>query len=189
MKLNLGSGGKPVSGYMNVDENPRAPAVDVICDLHRYPGKKTVTEIWSPQETEMLVPTMARRIRDTLSYNSWYHAVKALSIKGLQVNKLNVVEVGCGTGTASLTFGLLGASVTLIDLNERALERTKRIYDRFRCPARFIRTDCLEPPPEGMEGAFDLALSSGLAEHFTGVYRQRCTETITERCLNRAAWQ
>jgi predicted SAM-dependent methyltransferase len=37
MKLNLGSGGKPLSGYMNVDKNPKAPAVDVICDLDRYP--------------------------------------------------------------------------------------------------------------------------------------------------------
>jgi hypothetical protein len=27
MKLNLGSGGKPLSGYMNVDKNPRAPVV------------------------------------------------------------------------------------------------------------------------------------------------------------------
>ena len=176
MKLNLGSGGKPLSGYLNFIKNTRDPAVDVICDMDRYPGNKTVAEIWNPQETEMPAPAMARRIRDTLSYNSWYHAVKALSIKGLPVSKLNIVEVGCGTGTGSLTFGLLGASVTLIDSNERVLDQTKKIYERFRCPARFIRTDCLDPLPEGTEGAFDLALSSGLAEHFTGGYRQRCID-------------
>ena len=139
-------------------------------------GNRTNAEIWNPQETEMSAPAIARRIRDTLSYNAWYHAVKALSVRGLPVRKLKIVEVGCGTGTLSLSFGLLGASITLIDSNDRVLEQTKKIYDRFRCPARFIRADCLEAPPEGAEGAFDLALSSGLAEHFTGVYRQRCID-------------
>jgi len=37
VKLNLGSGGQPVAGYLNVDVNPRAPGVDLVHDLNTYP--------------------------------------------------------------------------------------------------------------------------------------------------------
>lgn len=37
LKLNLGSGGKPLKGYINVDVSPKAPEVDVVHDLNKYP--------------------------------------------------------------------------------------------------------------------------------------------------------
>ncbi len=37
MKINLGSGGRPRAGYVNVDSNPRATGVDRIWDLDSYP--------------------------------------------------------------------------------------------------------------------------------------------------------
>jgi predicted SAM-dependent methyltransferase len=37
MKLNLGSGGKPLKGYVNVDSSSRAPGVDKIVDLDTMP--------------------------------------------------------------------------------------------------------------------------------------------------------
>ena len=37
MKLNLGSGGEPREGYLNIDKNPCAPSVDVVHDLDQYP--------------------------------------------------------------------------------------------------------------------------------------------------------
>jgi len=37
MKLNLGSGGRPCEGYVNVDKNARSPKVDVVYDLDQYP--------------------------------------------------------------------------------------------------------------------------------------------------------
>ena len=37
INLNLGSGGEPREGYLNVDKNPRAPQVDVVHDLDQYP--------------------------------------------------------------------------------------------------------------------------------------------------------
>jgi len=87
---------------------------------------------------------------------------------------LKVVEVGCGTGTVALTFGLLGASVTLIDFNEDVLKQTRKIYGSYGCPARFINADCLENAPDDLRGAFDIVISVGLAEHFTGEARKLC---------------
>ena len=37
VKLNLGSGGEPREGYVNIDKNPCALRVDVVHDLDRYP--------------------------------------------------------------------------------------------------------------------------------------------------------
>ena len=37
MKLNLGSGGEPREGYLNIDKNPCAPRVGVVHDLDQYP--------------------------------------------------------------------------------------------------------------------------------------------------------
>lgn len=37
IKLNLGSGGKPLEGYINVDSNTKAPKVDVVHNLDIYP--------------------------------------------------------------------------------------------------------------------------------------------------------
>ena len=36
-KLNLGSGGKPLDGFINVDVSPKAPGVDIVHDLDTMP--------------------------------------------------------------------------------------------------------------------------------------------------------
>jgi SAM-dependent methyltransferase len=100
--------------------------------------------------------------------------MKMLAEHNRPLHGLRVAEVGCGTGTFSLTLGLLGASVTLIDYNEKALERAKHIYRMFNCPAQFVLADCLQAVPTQLNGAFDLAVSGGLAEHFVGAKRSAC---------------
>ena len=48
MRLNLGSGGRPLPGFANADKNRRAPNVDIVCDLDCYPwpfGDESVDEI------------------------------------------------------------------------------------------------------------------------------------------------
>jgi len=37
VKLNLGSGGRPIKGYVNIDMNPKAPMVDIIHNLDSMP--------------------------------------------------------------------------------------------------------------------------------------------------------
>ena len=58
MKLNLGSGGRPLENYTNVDINPRAPKVDVVYNLDDYPWPfkgETVDEVIMNQCLEHLV--------------------------------------------------------------------------------------------------------------------------------------
>jgi len=58
MKLNLGSGGRPLEGYVNIDKNPRAPKVNVVYDLDQYPwpfGTAMVDEVLMSHCLEHLV--------------------------------------------------------------------------------------------------------------------------------------
>jgi len=58
IKINLGSGGRPCSGYINVDKNPKAPDVDVVHDLDIYPwpfDTESIDEVLMSQCLEHLV--------------------------------------------------------------------------------------------------------------------------------------
>jgi len=57
IKLNLGSGGRPLNGYINIDINPNALQVDLVYDLNKYPWpfeSDSVDEIYMAQCLEHL---------------------------------------------------------------------------------------------------------------------------------------
>lgn len=57
MKINLGSGGEPREGYVNVDCNPRATKVDIVWNLDNYPWPfedNSVDEVYMDQCLEHL---------------------------------------------------------------------------------------------------------------------------------------
>ncbi len=129
--------------------------------------------VWE-SESYLSRAIMDRRIRVCTGFLSWQHIVRIILEKKIPVNCLKIAEVGCGTGTLSLTFGLMGASVTLIDFNQTVLEKAKKIYDLYNCVAEFVKADCLELPTYNLREKFDLVISSGLAEHFIDGDRDRC---------------
>ena len=117
---------------------------------------------------------MDRRIKNCTNYLGWQHAVRLMLERGKSFYNLKIAEVGCGTGTTSLTFGLLGASVTLIDSNQRVLKKAQDIYSLYDCRAELIHADCTDAPMVMLRGKFDFVISSGLAEHFIGADREKC---------------
>ena len=57
-RLNLGSGGRPLDGLINVDINPHAPGVNLIQDLNQFPwpfASNSIDEIVMDQALEHLV--------------------------------------------------------------------------------------------------------------------------------------
>ena len=138
--------------------------------------EKTKDDIWHHLADGLSREDMDRRIKAAVSQRGWEEVVRIFTKRNIPIEALNVAEVGCGRGTMSLTFGLMGSAVTLIDINGAVLERAGKIYGEYARMARLVKGDCLEGPPAGLEGAFDLVISSGLAEHFTGDYRRRCIE-------------
>lgn len=136
-------------------------------------GKRMSEDVWEA-DLDISREIMDRRIRACTHFLSWQHIIRLILEKKVPVNALKIAEVGCGTGTLSLTFGLMGASITLLDFNQRILEKAKEIYNLYDCTAEFVKADCMEPPSTDLRGKFDLVISSGLAEHFIGEDRGTC---------------
>jgi len=68
--------------------------------------------------------------------------------------------------------GRRGARVTVLDYSPAALRRAARLFERLHIRADFIEGDALAPG-EDLKGRHDVAMSFGLAEHFTGQQRRQ----------------
>lgn len=136
-------------------------------------NKRMSQNVWEP-DLEISKEIMDRRIITRTNFLGWQHTVRLILEREIPFNTLKVAEVGCGTGTLSLLFSLMGAFITLIDFNQKVLDKAKDIYSLYGCEAEFIKADCMQPPPDDLKGKFDLVISSGLAEHFIGKDRVRC---------------
>ena len=128
---------------------------------------------WGKISIGFTKPEMDRRLKECVSYRGWEHTIRLIVKSGLTFDKLNVAEVGCGSGTFSLTLAILGAQVTLIDFNKNILEKAKILYELYGCKAKTIEADCLQAPTEDLMGKYDIVISGGLAEHFKGSDRKK----------------
>ena len=84
-----------------------------------------------------------------------------------RVQGLRTIELGCGRGDLSALLARQGAEVTLFDRSDAALREARWRFDRLGLDAHYSTGDMLEPAGP-RAGAFDVALSSGVIEHFTG---------------------
>lgn len=84
---------------------------------------------------------------------------------------LKSIELGCGLGKLSVILNTLGVETTLLDFNLTAIEGAKKVHEFFECNSKFIHSDALDV--EHISDKFDISLSVGTAEHFTGENRRK----------------
>lgn len=97
----------------------------------------------------------------------WELTLARLTAAFGRIDGLNTIELGSGRGDLSVLLARRGANVTLFDASDRGLDQARRRFDRLDLPARFERGDMLGAL-EAQRGQFDVALSSGVIEHFRG---------------------
>lgn len=85
-------------------------------------------------------------------------------------DQLRVIELGAGAGTNAGLMAQRGAQVTILDYSERALAQARAFFQANDVQADFVLANALDLPP-ALREKFDLALSFGLAEHFSGADR------------------
>jgi len=119
---------------------------------------------------------MYARFRHVCRGYGWQSLVTQLLQMKDKFEGLRVAEVGCGTGTFSLTLALLGADITLIDADEDALSAAKKSYGLYDLNPNYITGSVVDPVPDSLKGQFDVVISVGLAEHFIGEERERCIQ-------------
>jgi len=87
-------------------------------------------------------------------------------------NNCSSIEIGSGLGKMSFFPALLGSNVNLLDSSAPALKAAESLYAHCKLAVKTHKYDALSLPPSLM-GMFDLSLSLGVNEHFSGKHRQQ----------------
>src|SRR5206468_8982384 len=75
-----------------------------------------------------------------------------------------VLQTGCGAGWQSVALARSRRfGVSVLDFSPKALDYSRRIFEREQLSANFIEGDIRDPG----DPAFDLVFSAGLIEHYT----------------------
>jgi 2-polyprenyl-3-methyl-5-hydroxy-6-metoxy-1,4-benzoquinol methylase len=85
---------------------------------------------------------------------------------------LRLIELGAGRGTNAALAARHGVKVTTLDYAPRALELAQDFFDRNGVEADYVEANVLEVSRSPLAGQFDIAMSFGLAEHFSGADRR-----------------
>lgn len=102
----------------------------------------------------------------------WAYVVQAVEEAFGSLAGLRTIELGCGRGDFSALMAERGATVTLLDYSDAALDRARRRFQRLGLQARYLRADFLNDVND-LAGQFDVSMSLGVIEHFRGAVRTR----------------
>lgn len=78
----------------------------------------------------------------------------------------SILEVGSGTGIISSFLAKKGFEVTLLDVNENAIEISKNVFAKNKIDGAFILGDLFNMPFK--DNTFDMVWNAGVLEHFEG---------------------
>lgn len=89
-------------------------------------------------------------------YNFEPHEVETLG----DVRGLTVLHMPCASGEDTLSFAVLGAHPTGVDISDTAIEIGRNKAADAHLPARFVRADILNLPTDLLRASFDLVYAS-----------------------------
>ncbi len=139
-------------------------------------GPAVWDRLWRYRPPEARDDALLARERRSLR---WSVIVEKLEATFGSIEGLETIELGSGRGDLSVLLARRGARVTLLDASERALDQSKHRFGRLGLTARFERGDLLGDLDRWHE-RYDVALSSGLVEHFTDTDRTRVVRSHYE---------
>ncbi len=135
----------------------------------REPNAPDWDRLWQHQPSDTKDDQLLERERRSLR---WARIVSHLEATFGSIEKLRTIELGSGRGDLSVLLAERGADVTLVDSSERVLTQARQRFERLALPGRYESADMLGAL-DVFRQRFDLALSSGVIEHFAGEERTR----------------
>lgn len=102
---------------------------------------------------------------------SWRRIAREVTKVFGEFRGLRVIEIGAGQGSASALMAKRGASVTILDYSAASINSSREFFASLGLTAEFSRENALNFGPE-LRGQYDISMSFGLAEHFTGEDRK-----------------
>ena len=100
----------------------------------------------------------------------WKRILKIIYQQFNSFENLKVIEIGAGKGTYAALMAKKGADVTILDYSDKALTKARIFFKRNNLNANFKKEDALSISQE-LKNSYDVSMSFGLAEHFTGENR------------------
>lgn len=100
----------------------------------------------------------------------WARIEKAILDRFGSFEGLRVIELGAGVGTCSALMARRGAKITVLDYSETALKVSRELFHDLGLAAEFVQCNALSLPSNLLH-FFDISMSFGLTEHFTGQKR------------------
>lgn len=128
-------------------------------------------EAWGPAGN----PDIEDVWRSCMGYAStpaWPVIARTISEHFHSPMNIESIELGAGLGKMSVLLSLLGIHATLVDYSDKQIRASRVVHDFFSLKTDIVKADILNLPCE-MEGKFDIAISSGTAEHFFEEEREK----------------
>ncbi|MGD2109075.1 MAG: methyltransferase domain-containing protein [Phycisphaerae bacterium] len=135
-------------------------------------GSSVWEHVWRHHPSDVKDDTGLARERET---ERWHQIQRRLIDRFHTLVGLKTVELGCGRGDLSVLLAERGADVTLFDMNQTALDQARHRFRRLGLAATYRLGDMLALDRSD-SGRFDVALSSGVIEHFEREMRTRVIE-------------
>ncbi len=145
------------------------PLTDKAAGVTRATGAGVWDQLWRTHPSDARDDALLDRERRG---PRWNMIVKRLEAMFNSVGGLKTVELGSGRGDLSVLLAERGARVTLLDASDMVLAQAGRRFNRLGLTATCEHADLLGKL-DAWRGRFDLALSSGVIEHFKGHDRTR----------------
>ncbi len=132
-------------------------------------GSRVWDRLWRHVPSIEKDDTLLARERDGHRWGELSRQIKGTfgSLAGLRT-----IELGAGRGDLSVLLAQEGAKVTLLDASAKAHDQARKRFDRLGLEAEYVTGDMLGSL-EGQAGRFDIAISSGVVEHFEEDQRTR----------------
>ena len=89
---------------------------------------------------------------------------------GRTLSGASTIELGCGEASYSLIFASYGAKTHAIDFSKAALSRAQNNFNQLGLDGKFQQYD-IQHLPKDLFGKFDISLSFGTVEHYSGSER------------------
>lgn len=124
--------------------------------------------LWVNQPTHIRDDELLARERAS---RRWRLLVERIKQTFGGIHGLRAIELGSGRGDLSTLLAREGARVTLLDSSGRALDQARGRFHRLGLSGTFRQGDLFESAAAPQ--AYDVALSSGVIEHFQGDTRTR----------------
>ena len=100
--------------------------------------------------------------------------------KNINLNNLSILEIGCGTGSSSITLAEQGSNVTGIDIHKESLEIAKLRADLYGLNIKFLEVSSINI--DEIEQDFDAIILYATLEHLTVEERldtlKKCKNTL-----------